>query len=349
MPSNSEDLVIFMLVHIDDSLVATNSLSLYKWILHEMNKHFEVNDLDAASLYLGIRITRDCRTRKLWLSQRHFITDLLTTYNLLNAHPSPMPLRQKLCSLPNAPPNFLPDIVDDDIKIHYQWLVGSLLYLVLCTHPDIAYATMALGQYNTSSTCAHLLTAKGVLCYLLGTIDYGLENNFTQTPVGPPASVIVPSDCAFTDADWASDERDRRSISGFTFFMSSALIAWSAVKQCTMALSSTKAEYMALIHVMREALWLCLFLTILGFPCPCPFPLLCNNQSALAIANSKAVTSRSKHIDVRHHFYREHIFSGSFATSWIPTEDMMADIFTKPLAPVLHNKHVCALGLVRLF
>jgi hypothetical protein len=348
MPNNGEDLVIFMPVHVDDGLVATNSLPLYEWILSEMNNHFEVNDLGAASLYLGIRITRDRPARKLWLSQRHFITDLLTTYNLLNAHPSPVPLRQKLCSLPDAPPNSLPEIPDDEVKIHYQRLVGSLLYLALCTRPDIAYATMALGQYNANPTRAHLLAAKGVLRYLLGTIDYGLEYNFTQAPVGPPASVIIPSDCAFTDADWASDERDRRSISGFAFFLFSALVAWSAVKQRTTALSSTEAEYMALVHVLREALWLRLFLTILGFPCPRPFPLLCDNQSALAIANSEAITSRSKHIDVRYHFYREHISSGSFATSWIPTQDMTADIFTKPLAPVLHNKHVQALGLVRL-
>ena len=240
--------------------------------------------------------------------------DLLTTYNLLNAHPSPVPLCQKLCTLPEAPPNSLPDIADDDVKIHYQRLVGSLLYLALCTRPDIVYATMALGQYNANPTCAHLLAAKGVLRYLLGTIDYGLKYNFTQTPVGAPASAIIPNNCAFTDADWASDEHDRRSISGFALFLFSALVAWSAVKQRTTALSSTEAEYMALVH----------------------------------ITNSEAVTSRSKHIDVRYHFYREHLSSGSFATSWIPTQDMTADIFTKPLTPTIHDKHVRGLGLVRL-
>ena len=174
----------------------------------------------------------------------------MTTYNLLNAHLSPVPLCQKLCTLPKAPPNSLPDIADDDVKIHYQHLVGSLLYLALCTRPDIAYATMALGQYNANPTCAHLLAAKGVLRYLLGTIDYGLEYNFTQTPVGSPASAIIPNNCAFTDVDWASDEHDRRSISRFALFLFSALVAWSAVKQHTTALFSTKAEYMALVHVI---------------------------------------------------------------------------------------------------
>jgi len=128
-----EDLVIFMPVHVDDSLVATNSLLLYQWMLDKMNQVIEVNNLGAASLYLGIRIDRDCPTRKLWLSQKHVVTDLLTTYNLLNAHPSSVPLHHKLHALPEPPPNSLPDIPDSEIKIYYKCLVGSLLYLALCT------------------------------------------------------------------------------------------------------------------------------------------------------------------------------------------------------------------------
>lgn len=176
------------------------------------------------------------------------------TYNLLNAHLSPVPLCQKLCSLPNAPPNFLPDIADANVKIHYQCLVGSLLYLALCTCPDITYATMALGQYNANPTRTHLLAVKGVLHYLLDTIDYGLEYNFPQMPVGPPTSMFFPGNCAFMDADWAFDEKDCCSISGFAFYLYSTLVSWSAIKQCTVTLSSTEAEYMALVHVIREAL-----------------------------------------------------------------------------------------------
>ncbi|RDB14617.1 Retrovirus-related Pol polyprotein from transposon TNT 1-94 [Hypsizygus marmoreus] len=348
MPTDGSDLVIILPVHVDDCLGATNSLPLYLWVLREMNKHFEVIDLGAASLYLGIRITRDRSVRKLWLSQRHFITELLTTYNLLNAHPSPVPLRQKLLPSTPSPPNSLPDIADADIKIHFQRLVGSILYLALCTRPDIAYTAMALGQFNSNPTRAHLLAAKGVLRYLLGTIDYALEYNFSQAPVGPPLSVLIPNNCAMMDADWASDESDRRSISGYVFFLFSALVSWSATKQRTTALSSTEAEYMAMSHAIREALWIRLLLISLGFPIPCPFPLLCDNQSAIEIANSESLSSRSKHIDVRYHFIRQHLLSGSFATSWIPTSDMTADILTKPLAPALHLKHVLALGLVRL-
>ena len=130
--------------------------------------------------------------------------------------------------------------------------------------------------------------------------------------------------------------------------MFSSLIAWLAIKQHTTALSSTEAKYMALSHALKEALWLCLLLLILKMLIPQLFPLLCDNQSTLNIVNSLSITSRSKHIDVWYHFIHEHLLSGSFMTTWIPTGDIMADIFTKPLSLTLHAKHIPSLGLVHL-
>lgn len=255
-------------------------------------------------------------------------------------------MRAKLLPASVAPPNSCPDVEDSELRVHYQRLVGSILYLALCTRPDIAYSAMALGQYNANPTRAHLLAAKGVLRYLLGTVNYALEYNFSQLPVGAPLSAMIPSDCGMMDADWASDESDRRSISGYVFFLHGCLISWSAVKQRTTALSSTEAEYMSMSHAMREALWIRLFTSCLHITIPQPFPLLCDNQSALDIANSDAISSRSKHIDIRYHFIREHLLSGSFVTSWVSTTEMTADILTKPLSPALHTQHSIALGLV---
>jgi hypothetical protein len=84
-------------------------------------------------------------------------------------------------------------------------------------------------------------------------------------------------------------------------------------------------------HAMKEGLWLRLFLKLHDLPVPHPFPLLCDNQSTLALVQSESVSSRSKHIDIRYHFIREHVSDGTFTTTWIPTEDMTADILTKPL------------------
>jgi len=187
MPSNGDDLILMVPVHVDDGLAVTNSIPLYNWFITELSRELEVVDLGPVSMFLAIRIHRDRPRRKIFLSQRSFITDLLNTWNMLNCYPSPIPLHQKLHELPPAPPNSLPDVNnDDDIKLHFQRLVRSLIYLAVCTRPDIAYVAMALGQYNASLTRAHLLAAKGVLRYLAGTMDLSLEFGMDQSVISAP-------------------------------------------------------------------------------------------------------------------------------------------------------------------
>ena len=188
---------------------------------------------------------------------------------------------------------------------------------------------MWLGQFNASPSHSHFLAAKHVLHYLAGTQKLSLG-------LGAPSSNIPVSISGFmqnfscSDTDWASDAMDRKSIFGYSFYFKGSLVSWSAVKQKSIALLSTKAEYYAMTHVFKEALWLCSFLIFLKFPIPKPFPILCNNQAACSLSNSPAISARLKHIDIHHHFLRNHILDSSFSTTWIPTKDMPADILPKP-------------------
>jgi len=299
MPSNGEPLMLLIPVHIDDGLVATNSIPLYNWFIAELCKDIEAVELGLASLYLGIRIIQDHMCHKLWLSQKAFITDLLTTWNLTlsNCHTSLVPLHHKLHTLPEAPPNSLPDIPDTDIKVNFQCLVGSLIYLAVCMHPDIAYVAMALGQHNSNPTCAHLLAAKGVLQYLARSLEFSLEYGLDSSVISLPVQETVKG-CILTDADWSTDEKDQKSISGYCFYFLNSLVSWSAIKQKTMALSSTESKYYAMTHMMKEGLWLHLFLKLHDLPIPQLFPLLCDNQSTLALVQLKSVSSCSKHINI---------------------------------------------------
>ena len=122
-------------------------------------------------------------------------------------------------------------------------------------------------------------------------------------------------------------------------------MSWSAVKQKSIVLSFTEAEYYAMSHTFKEALWLRTFLGLLHLLVPRPFPILSDNQAACSLSNSSAISARSKHIDIRHHFLRDHVQAGSFTTTWIPTEDMPADIFTKILPSVVFSHHRDVLGL----
>ena len=347
MPSDGSSLLLIVPVHVDDGLVITNSVPLYKWFIGELSKSLEIVDLGTGSMYLGMRITRDRPRRKLWISQKAATIDLLKNWDMLDVTPNQIPLASLPDKFPPAGPNSLPGITDADVKITFQRLVGSLLYLSICSRPDISYAALALSQFNSSPTRSHLLAAKGVLRYLSGTLDYALEYP-TPSDALPPSVTPHIHACALSDADWASDSSDRRSISGYAFYFFRSLVSWSSTKQKSIAASSTESEYYALSHATREALWIRLFMTINGFPIPRPFPFLGDNQSTLTIANdpSHVNSKRTKHIDVRYHFFREHISDGTFITIWVPTGDMIADIFTKPLGFASFSKHRSALGLI---
>jgi len=92
-------------------------------------------------------------------------------------------------------------------------------------HPDIAYVAMALGQYNSAPTRAHLLIAKGVLQYLAGLFEFSLEYSLDSSVISPPVQEIVKG-CILTDADWAMDEKDQKSISGYCFYFLNSLVSW---------------------------------------------------------------------------------------------------------------------------
>ena len=100
-----------------------------------------------------------------------------------------------------------------------------------------------------------------------------------------------------------------------------------------------------MLHAFKEALCLRVFLGSLHLPVPSPFTILSDNQTACSLSNSIAISACLKHIDIHHHFIHAHVLDGSFSTTWIPTMDMPADIFTKPLDSVLFLKHHAVLGL----
>ena len=190
---------------------------------------------------------------------------------------------------------------------------------------------MWLGQFNASPTHAHFLLAKHVLWYLAGTKLLALCLGSSSSRVPPSLSGYLQN-VGCSDADWASDAVDRKSISGHSFYFQGSLVSLSAVKQNSIALSSTEAKYYAMTHAFKEGLWLHTFLEVLKFPVPHPFAILSDNQAACSLSTSPAISACSKHIDIHHHFIRNHVINGYFSTIWIPTSDMPADIFTKLLS-----------------
>lgn len=146
---------------------------------------------------------------------------------------------------------------------------------------------MAFKTFNSCTERKNLLAAKNVFRYLATTADYAIEygGELGSEHMGPDA--VSRQNAVFVDSDWATDELDRKSVSGFLIFLYGGLISWFSVKQKTIALSSTKSEYMGLTHVMKECLWMHLFIQHLQLPSITPFPLLADSLSALKVTSSK--------------------------------------------------------------
>jgi len=136
----------------------------------------------------------------------------------------------------------------------------------------------------------------------------------------------------YSDSDWAGDPSSRRSTSGLLTMFRSSPVAFASTLQKTVALSSAEAEYIALSPAVKQALWMRKILSDFNIPIKCSITVHEDNQAAIAIANDHGrFHRRTKHIDVRYHFVRQHVKNGNVVLQWIPTAKMLADMYTKPL------------------
>lgn len=209
------------------------------------------------------------------------------------------------------------------------------MYASVSTRPDITYVVSQLARYAENPGIAHWTALKRVFAYLKGTMDFWLTlGGEDKTPL-----------LGYSDADGMSTE-GRQAISGYAFLIGGA-VSWSSKRQDVVALSTSEAEYIALSHAIKEAIWLRNYLhEVWKLPLH-PTPVLSDNQSAIALAKDDRYHSRTKHIDIRYHFICYHIEKGNVEVSYCPTEDMVADILTKAL-PSMKAKHFAScLGLAK--
>jgi len=175
---------------------------------------------------------------------------------------------------------------------------------------------------------SHWEQAKRVLRYLKGTAESVLMYG------GAPSSKVV----GWSDSDYASDIGERRSRTGYVFMLNGAAVSWKSQRQQTVALSTAEAEYMALTAATQEAMFLKQLLHEFHQDSGSPITIHEDNQSCIALSKNSMTTGRSKHMDVRYHFCREKVESGDIEVQYCATENMLADVLTKPLVSARHSK-----------
>jgi hypothetical protein len=232
-----------------------------------------------------------------------------------------------------APVPLLPRWVRSKINMG-PFLVGSLLYLTH-THPDLSFVVVLVARYMKTPHEIHWKAAKRILRYVRGTVQFGIHYSSGGTPL------LV----GFTDSDWAGDPDDRKSTIGYVFSLGSGPVTWACKKQQAIALSSAEAEYRATVNASQEALWLRQILSEFGFQHQHPTRLWCDNQSAIKLAKDPVQHQRSKHIELHMHFIRKLIHDQVIEVLFCPTEDQVADIFTKSLTEAKFSKLRSMLGV----
>ncbi|KAH9684683.1 DNA (cytosine-5)-methyltransferase [Citrus sinensis] len=298
---------IYLLLYVDDMLIACNKKEEIKKLKVELSTEFEMKDLGAATKILGMQIIRDRESKVLYLSQADYVKRVLTKFNMEDSKPVSTPLA-----------------------------VGSIMYAMVCTRPDLAHGVGVISRFMGNPGKDHWNAVKWVLRYLRGTA-------VTAIMFGK-ISGASPEVAGFVDSDYAADKYRRRSITGFVFTMCGGAISWKSSLQSVVALSTTEAEYIALTEVVKEAIWLRGLVSELRFKQEVVI-VGCDSLSAIQLSKNPKYHVRTKHIDVRMHFIRDEISKEVVNVVKVPSEVNPADMLTKPSPSVSEGRGINRLEL----
>jgi hypothetical protein len=209
----------------------------------------------------------------------------------------------------------------------YRSMIGSLLYLC-ASRMDIMLSICMCARFQSDPKESHLVAVKRILRYLVHTRCFEI-----WYPKWSTFDLI-----RYSDSDYARCKVDRKSTSGTCQFLGRSLVSWSFKKQTSVALSTTETEYVVACQCCVQLLWMKQTLRYFGYNMS-KVPLLCDNESAIRLADNPVEHSCTKHIDIRYHFLRDHQQRGDIDVFHISTENHLADIFSKPL----DDKRFCRL------
>lgn len=330
----SNNLESIISLYVDDLTIASRTMDQLNKIKGALATRFNMEDMGELTYLLGIEIKRNRSKRTISIGQQKYIDDIIKRFNLEHANNAATPIDHTIRLFNNE----LEAKVD---QAKYQAIVGSLMYLVMGTRPDLAYPVSKLSQFLAQPRKTHMEQAIRTLRYVKATRDLRLEYGRKRSMDSPTTTTThtTPKPLeifGYSDADYAKDIETRRSTSGYVFMLYGGAISWKCQRQRSTALSTAEAEYMALAEAAKEATWLRNFVksilhrnkqSLNG-----PTIIYEDNKSAIDIANNPVNHQRTKHIDIRYHFTREAIEDGRILLEHCPSEQMVADLLTKPFA-----------------
>lgn len=320
---------MYILIFVDDLLICSKDKNKIKEVKTNLMNKFAMKDLGKIKSYVGIDIDYSDDRKKMTLSQEKYIESLALKYDLEN---------RKLYDTPMETNLKLEQAKELDDSIMYRNIIGELLYISTGTRPDIAYSVNYLSRYQSCYDKTHYKYAIRILSYLYKTKNLKLtynDNLNTDT-----------LDC-MVDSDYAGDNLDRKSTTGFVIRLFGNLIFWKTRKQNTVTKCSTFAEYTAMSEALTEVLFIRNLLSeSFHVKFDKPIKLYEDNSGAIAIAKYGNFTKNSKHIEVQYHYINESYEKGLIDIVKIDSKFNLADMLTKSLDKTKFLKNRIDLKLI---
>lgn len=320
-----DDSITYLVLYVDDMLMCSNDSRSMKHIQDTLATEFEMKNLGNVRHFMGLNINVDYEQGVLTIDQSHYIEKVLERFEMTDCHPMNTPIEQGL-RLEKANP-------EEKASNPYRELLGSLMYVMLGSRPDICYAKYP-SRYQDCSTDLHFSHLKRVLKYLKGSIDWKLTYERREE---------VPLR-GYVDSDFANDIDGRKSTSGFFFQVYGNTISWTSKKQDIVTISTSEAEYVAACLATCDAIFLTKLMNDLQLSIELPIPIHEDNAGCIFISKNPE-TKRSKHIDVKFHYIRECVEEKKIELIMTSTKDQIADVLTKGLGKKLFLKFIDMMGL----
>jgi len=319
------DDIILLPVYVDDFIIAYSNVDVYNEFKEQLMSKYRMKDLGELKQILGMRVLRS--DEAICVDQVQYLEKVLADNNIRSNETREYPLSaDEITLLAELAACHTEDtVVNQQSNKQYRSIVGCLMYAMLCTRPDLAFAVSTLSRYCNIAGTQQLNVARQVLKYVnhskLRCLTFSKQSK-------------CPNLCAFVDAGYGSDKVTRRSPTGWVVFFGGSPIAWKSRLQERVTTSSAEAEYTALASVVKELMWIRMIIFNIKLPLPAisaTTPIFEDNSSTIMIAENKTVNDRTKHIDEKMHFIREVLLLRQYKLWFVPTKFQIADILTKGL------------------
>ena len=322
--------MIVVCVYIDDTLCVgkTEAIQEFK---DEIKQHFAIKEEGEMREYVGCKVKRTGEKSLIMYQD-----DLINKIDRIFGEKA---IKLQIYGMPAGTGEHIkrPDNEETLIEKAEQSLfrsgVGLLLYLVKFSRPDLSNAVRELSKVMDGATPAHMKKLMRAIKYVLDTKERVL--NFEVKKQEGSKWTLK----AFSDSDWAGAKDDRRSITGYCIYLNGCLVSWKSRGQKHVTLSSTEAEYVAVAEACTDIMFIRMITEFLQMEVKKPVTVFCDNVGAIFMGNNAKQSVRTKHIDVKYHFIREHIVDGVVEIVFVPSQENDADIFTKNVGKETYLKH----------